>query len=308
MNAVYQVAGVSKQAVHQHLTRSAQEQELLEELIVQVDLIREEHPGCGVEKLYYSLQPGWLGRDRFIAIFMELGYRVRTLKNYTRTTVPVHCRYPNLIEGLQVSGPKRVWQSDITYIHVAGRFYYLVFIIDIYSRIIRGYQVSEHLRAEANIAALKMALASVKGSVKGLIHHSDRGSQYIDKGYLKLLEKNQVHVSMGKKAQDNAFAERINGIIKNEYLGYKNINSFKELKRETKKAVHHYNNKRIHGRLPGRMSPVLFEKEWLHLDTQNRPKVIVYADGNPNYRQASSLPVVNPETGPKDLVCPIVNK
>lgn len=307
MNAVYQVAGVSKQAYHQHIRREKLEREKLAELVLQVAILREEHPGCGLEKLYYSLKPDGLGRDKFIAIFMELGYGVKKTKNYRRTTIPVHVQYPNLIEGLLVWDKNRVWQSDITYFEVAGRFYYLVFIIDIYTKVVRGYQVSDHMRAEANIAALKMAFSSTSADVKDMIHHSDRGSQYVDKGYHKQLIKRKARISMGMKAQDNAYAERINGIIKNEYLNYRDITTLQQLKRETKRAVNHYNKKRIHRSLPGRISPVDFENKLLYLRPQNRSKVIVYADGNVKFRQVSNLPEFTPETEPQVHVCPIVN-
>ena len=119
-----------------------------------------------------------------------------------------------------------------------------------------GYAVSESLRAEANIRALKMALHHRRAPQ---IHHSDRGSQYIDKRYVKMLTDEGTQVSMGLQAQDNAYAERINGIIKNEYLKKKKIGSFSSLRSELKKAVEHYNNKRIHRSLPQRMTPLQFE-------------------------------------------------
>lgn len=163
------------------------------------------------------------------------------------------------------------------------------------------------MRAEANVAALKMAFKSTSADLKDMIHHSDRGSQYVDKKYQKELTNRRIMISMGMKAQDNAYAERINGIIKNEYLNYRDITSFQQLKTETKKAVNHYNHKRIHRNLPGRISPVAFEKKLLHLSPQNRPKVIVYAEGNFKFREVSNLPEFTPETEPQVHVCPMVN-
>jgi hypothetical protein len=305
MNALYEIAGVSKQAVHKYLNSEDEWSEKIIELQVQVDEIRAIHSGCGLEKLYDTLQPSWLGRDRFIAAFMDLGYRVVKRPNFIRTTIPTALKYPNLIKGLLVWSENRVWQSDITYFEVSGQFYYIVFIIDIYTKIIRGYQVSDHMRAEANIAALKMALKGAK-NVDGLIHHSDRGSQFVDNEYRNLLSGNGIHISMGVIAKDNAYAERINGIIKNEYLKDKKINSFKDLCRETKIAVDHYNYKRIHRHLPGKKTPKQFQMELLDLSTQNRPKVIVYTEGNSKTRAALSRPGFNPETEPQVHVCPMV--
>lgn len=305
MNAVYQISGVSKQAVHKHNSRVNDYEFKLIELITQVEEIRSIHPGCGLEKLYDSLRPEWLGRDKFISIFMKLGYRVRRVKNYKRTTFSSRIYYPNLIEGLLVLDKNCVWQTDITYYEVGDRFFYLIFIIDIYTKVIRGYQISNHMRAEANLEALKMALKEAKG-VKGLIHHSDRGSQFTDNDYRDLLKRHQFHLSMGLIAQENAYAERINGIIKNEYLKYKTIGSFNDLRKEVNIAVEHYNNKRIHRHLPGKQSPRQFEKQLLNLSTQNRPKVIVYAEGNSKIRAALSRPDFYPETEPQVHVCPMV--
>jgi hypothetical protein len=253
---LYRQLGISKQAVHQYHIRQQAFDEKMAGLVVEVDELRQEHPGCGVEKMYYTLKPDFIGRDRFIETFMDLGYRVKRIKNYHRTTIPCWLKYPSLIEGLVVSDTNMVWQSDITYFELGSRFYYIVFILDVYSRKIVGYAVSQSLRAEANIRALKMALKYRKAPQ---VHHSDRGSQYIDKRYVKILTDQGTQISMGLQAQDNAYAERINGIIKNEYLKKKTITTFSSLRSALKRAVDHYNNKRIHRSLPQRMTPVQFE-------------------------------------------------
>jgi putative transposase len=305
MNAVYKISGVTKQAFHKHVNGQKDRSEQLSELQIQLDEIRSVHPGCGLEKAYDTLKPTWLGRDKFISTFMDMGYRVKKKVNFTRTTIPTWIRYPDLIKGLLVWDKNRVWQTDITYFQVAGSFCYIVFIIDIYTKVIRGYQVSDHMRAEANLKAVQMALRGAK-EINELIHHSDRGSQYVDTRYREYLSEHGIRVSMGLIAQDNAYAERINGIIKNEYLHYRNIRTLADLKKEVKRAVAHYNEKRIHRHLPGKQSPLTFERQLLHLTTQNRPKVVVYTEGNAKIRAASSRPDFNPETRPQDHVCPMV--
>src|SRR5882724_4205556 len=100
MNAIYKVSGVSKQAVHQHIRDQNDWSERLSELRDQADEIRSIHSGCGLEKLYDTLRPSWMGRDKFISTFMDLGYRVSKKVRFTRTTFPTTLRYPNLIEGL----------------------------------------------------------------------------------------------------------------------------------------------------------------------------------------------------------------
>ncbi|MFD0933557.1 transposase [Psychroflexus salinarum] len=158
--------------------------------------------------MYKTLKPKYMGRDKFCEIFMDLGYRIRTIKNYRRTTIPTHLNYPNLIEGMMVTRACQVLQSDITYFDIEGTFYYLVFIIDVYTREILGYNVSNNMRKESNIKALKMALKQISPSeAKDMVHHSDRSSQYGSTAYKRMLSDAEIKLSMGMKAQDNAFAE-----------------------------------------------------------------------------------------------------
>ena len=238
---------------------------------------------------------------------MDLGYRVRRIKNYIRTTVPVWFNYPNLIKGMSVTKPYQVLQSDITYFDIDGEFYYLVFIIDVYTREILGYNAGNNMRVECNIEALKMALNKIpKSHLKTMIHHSDRGSQYGGKEYVKLLKDKGIEISMGEIAQDNAFAERVNGTIKNEYLKLWHIPDFKTLKKKTKQAVNHYNQKRLHQAFKNEYSPMEFKKSLLDLKTQERPKVIIYAEGNYKVKVASSHLDFNPREEPQAHNCPIV--
>jgi transposase InsO family protein len=275
------------------------------DLITQADILREEHPGCGVEKMYKTLEPKYIGRDKFCEIFMDLGYRIRTIKNYRRTTIPTHLNYPNLIEGMMVTRPCQVLQSDITYFDIEGKFYYLVFIIDVYTREILGYNVSNNMRKESNIKALKMALKQVNPSeAKEMIHHSDRGSQYGSTAYKRILRDAGIKLSMGMKAQDNAFAERVNGTIKNEYLNLWHINNLRNLQVKTKKAVEHYNTKRQHDNLKGK-TPKEFKSYVLNLNTQKRPMAIIYADGNYKVKVALSHHDFTPKKVPQAHNCPI---
>jgi len=256
LNSLYGVVGVSKQAVAQYDARQRAFDAKMARLVVEADELRGEHPGCGVEKMYDTLKPNFVGRDRFVEAFMALGYRLKRRKNYRRTTYASKVYYPNLIKGMEVNGPSVIWQSDITYLRVGDRFYYAVFIIDVYTKRIVGYSVSDHMRATANLRALKMAL---KGHGAPRVHHSDRGSQYIYKEYTDLLESSGCAISMAKTAQDNAYAERINRTIKNDYIELWKPKDFGQLKRMMKKAVNHYNTKRPHNGI-GKMSPMDFER------------------------------------------------
>lgn len=307
MSDIYQITGITKQGFHQQEQRGRLFNERLSILLIEVDDLRKEHPGCGIEKMYDTLLPGWLGRDRFVDIFMQLGYRVKPIRNYTRTTFPTCFKYKNLIEGLLLWDKNQLWQSDITYFKVGANYCYIVFIIDAYTKQILGFQASNHMRAEANIAALKMAIKNSGKSIKGLIHHSDRGSQYGDNKYTNLLIDSGSYISMGLIATENAYAERINGTIKNEYLKYWIIKDLATLKRMLKRAVNHYNNKRIHRSLPQKSTPNGFEKDILTLYSQKRPTEMVYAEGNRKIKEASSLLDLLPEKTLWFPVCPIVN-
>lgn len=235
----------------------------LDELIILMDILRSQHPGCGLEKAYDTLAPAFIGRDRFVDKFMKFGYGVKIKKRKIKTTWPGSYKYENLIEGMIVNYFNQVVQSDITYILVNEIFYYAVFIIDVYSKRIVGHQVSTNMRTQANIKALKqMIKLRGKSSMAGCIHHSDRGSQYGSTKYRDLLKSSDCFLSMDLSAEKNAYAERINGIIKNEYLEFWRMNSFKDLKSCVNKAVKHYNEKRIHRHLPGKLSPIKFEEKW----------------------------------------------
>jgi putative transposase len=242
------------------------------ELIAEAEALRKQHPGCGVEKMYHVLQPGFIGRDRFIELMMEVGFRLKRSRNYKRTTYGTKVHYQNLIKGINVSAPSTVWQSDITYIPVGNEFYYAVFIIDVYSKKIVGHQISKSMRAIANVRALEMALRSHKAPD---IHHSDRGSQYIANEYVSMLKSHNTQISMGLIAQDNAYAERINRTIKEEYLTPWKIKTYAQLKSSTSRAVAHYNHKRQHNHLK-RMTPVSFEQRCLTDKTFQKPIITIF--------------------------------
>ena len=272
MNHLYKVLNISKQAVSQYQKRQTIFDEKMNFLLLEAEELRKEHPGCGVEKMYATLKPNFIGRDRFIDAFMELGFRIKKNKNYRRTTFSSRVYYPNLIQSMSVYSPSMIWQSDITYIYVEGKFYYAVFIIDVYTKKIVGYQVSNHMRATANMNAMQMAL---KNNEAPMIHHSDRGSQYNYIEYIKLLKENNCEISMSLSAQDNAYAERINKTIKEEYLNYWKPKTYEDLKKCLEKAVNHYNIKRPHNNL-GKLSPVDFENKWLNSSNDIKPIFTIF--------------------------------
>lgn len=276
MNQLYNTIGISKQGVIQYNTRQKIFDQKVMQMIFEADELREEHPGCGVEKMYYTLKPDFIGRDRFIELMMELGYRLKRKQNYKRTTIASKIYYPNLIKGMQIDRPSMVWQSDITYIPIGTQHYYAVFIIDVYTKKIVGYKVSNHMRAQANMDALKMAL---KDHDAPMIHHSDRGSQYTYKEYVRLLKSNGSQISMALSAHDNAYAERINRTIKEEYLDHWKPQTFNQLKRMMSKAVKNYNTRRIHNNNE-RMSPEKFINHFSLLKPKQRKVMTIFDNEN----------------------------
>ena len=139
-----------------------------------------------------------------------------------------------------------------------------------------------------------------------MIHHSDRGAQYGSSEYIKILRDSGIQISMGLIAQDNAYAERINGTIKGEYLDRWHIDSLQTLKRQTKRAVNHYNERRKHAWFKNELSPKEFKSTLVSLSTQKRPMVIIYAEGNYKVKVASSHRDFNPKKVPQAHNCPIV--
>jgi hypothetical protein len=278
MSKLYKVLGISKQAVFANNKLAIIHEQKLILLLKQAELLRDEHPGCGLEKMYYTLLPDFVGRDAFIELFMDLGFRVRRTKNYRRTTFSSDVYYENLINGLQILSFGDVWQTDITYIEVGDVFYYAVYIIDVYTRVIVGFNAAKSLHAQSNIIALQMA---VNNYWYPKIHHSDRGSQYTSNDYIALLNENGTKISMGKCAQENAYAERINLTIKDEYLKYKTIETYKDLVKENTKAIKNYNEKRIHNNL-NRKTPMQFLKQILNEKNTNSPLLIHDYENHPN--------------------------
>ena len=263
MTAMYSMLGMSRQNVSQKLLRAQNKSVTSQTVVDLADQIRKDHPQMGCRKMYWkSLHQLPMGRDHCERILLDRGFRVRFPMNYKRTTYSIGKLYhPNLIEGLVLNGINQVWQSDITYFEVMNKFYYIVFIQDVYSRRIVGWSVDHSLWADANIRALRKAIGLRKVKLEGLIHHSDRGSQYIDKGYTRLLKDNGIIPSMCQHGWQNAYCERVNGIIKNEYLKHWNLSSFHQLEKAVGRAVNLFNSDRPHWNLPQRLSPTIFEQK-----------------------------------------------
>lgn len=276
MNSLYAECGLSKQG-HWEAVKRERTQRAKEPLYVGfIEDIRELHPGMGLRKMYDQFNPEGIGRDAFIALGLLAGYRIRALETPHKTTKSVKStRYRNLLGDKKFTNVNQLWVSDLFYFPIRGKHYYVVLIMDVYSRRIVGYSASDNMRAENNITALNMALTlrGIKSYKRSLIHHSDRGSQYISDDYTNLLESYQIDISMCMDVLENAHCERVNGTIKNEYLNRWPIDNFYQLQRRLKMAVDNYNN-RLHDSL--KMTPIQFETYVNELDEKLRPSMEVF--------------------------------
>jgi transposase InsO family protein len=260
MNQVYKYCGYSKQAFHQKMDRKLKEREVELLLIPIITELRQEHPGVSARKFYDMVGPVGIGRDKFEALCFQNGLKLSRQRSYRRTTDSTGVvRFPNLVLGREFTAVNQAWVSDITYYQIGKNFYYLTFIMDLFSRTIVGYSVSKRLSTEqTTLIALKAALKD-RNVEEGVIFHSDGGGQYYCKDFLELTGKYKMKNSMCEMAYENPHAERINGTIKNQYLKGYNPRNFAELKRQTDRAVNNYNNVRPHDSLK-RKTPLGFEK------------------------------------------------
>lgn len=246
--------GVTKQAYYKRKRREEREALGVELVVQEVLSIRAKQKRIGGRKLLHMTEEFraghgiTLGRDAFFEVLREHSLLVRRRRTRKpRTTDSTHRlrRYPNLIREFVPGGANELWVSDITYLSVGAGFAYLSLVTDAYSRKIVGYHLNRDLTAEGPVMALKKAL-SLNPEHKGLIHHSDRGTQYCSSEYITLLTDG-VRVSMTEKGDplENAIAERVNGILKAELLEIR-YDSFRPAQREVARAVSIYNFQRPH--------------------------------------------------------------
>lgn len=232
------------------------QQEVFEsELIVQEVLRhRRLQPRAGTRKLLIMLQ-GFvkmhqinLGRDGLFSLLREHDLLIRKRKRKAVTTFSKHWlkKYPNLIKGFVPLAPNLLLVSDITYIVVAEEFAYLSLITDAYSHKIAGFYLSRTLEAKGSVIALNMALKNCTDT-SNLIHHSDRGVQYCCADYVNVLQNKNIKISMTENGDplENAIAERVNGILKEELLQVK-YDSFVAAQKSVAKAIAVYNSVRLH--------------------------------------------------------------
>ena len=254
-NTLCLLLGYSRQAFYQQkkvIERATLQNELI---LQQVLLIRTRQKRIGVRKLFVMLQTFFkthhisIGRDALFELLADHNLLVRRRsRKIPRTTFSDHWmrKYPNLIIGMSVKHPNSLWVSDITYITLSEGPAYLALVTDAYSRMIIGYSLNKDLCAEGCVKALKMAIRQLPDRAD-VIHHSDRGSQYCSFEYVNQLTRKHIAISMTQNSdpRENAIAERVNGIIKQEFLAASYI-SFAQASESVKEAISIYNHERPH--------------------------------------------------------------
>jgi putative transposase len=217
---------------------------------------RAEQSRLGVRKLYHLIGPELqaagvkMGRDRLFAELAKAGLLVeRKRSEWPRTThVDAHLpAFKNLIRRCKLTGPNQVWVADITYIRTREGFMYLGLITDKWSRKIVGFHLGETLETADTLKALAMALKGLKGAQRP-VHHSDRGCQYASHAYVQRAQEAGLQMSMTEKnhSAENAVAERVNGILKQEYCLDANFEDRPEARKAAHSGIHLYNHRRPH--------------------------------------------------------------
>lgn len=291
--------GITRQAFYKQGWKITTVEKKHDLILQKIEQIRISHPRIGTRKLYDKLQPFFsehsikIGRDALFNLLYCNHLLIRKRRRRVNTTNSFHKyrKYPNLIKDVEAITINHIWVSDITYWKIGSSFLYISFITDTYSRKIVGYNVAETLETEHTLKALKMALSNKEKSAHQLIHHSDRGIQYCSNNYIDLLTKNEIKISMSENGDplENAIAERVNGIIKQEYLAYYKVQNIEQARRVLTSSVQLYNNDRPH------MSISNLTPNYVHRSKQslklNRKWKNYYPESNKNVNQNQDLGV-----------------
>jgi hypothetical protein len=278
MEMLYCVAEIKRQDYFCQQKRQINQTFIETRTIEMVQAIRERHPAMGARLMFHALNITSMGINRFERLISESGLGIERKKLWIKTTNSNHnyFKYSNLANGLELNGIDQLWVSDITYWIDGQTHYYLLFIMDVYSRRILGYTASQNMYAINNLKALESSFQIRQVNwFEQLMHHSDKGSQYCSLGYVKVLKKAKITISMAGNSLENPYAERLNGIIKNNYLRYFDTSSFAKLSKSLDRAVWLYNNEKPHSEL-GNMSPVNFEKMLLQQNINERKTMVLH--------------------------------
>ena len=268
--------GLSRQVYYRSIRSSKRRKAIAQNVVEMVQEVRVRMPRIGTRKLYFMLEDKLrelgVGRDMLFRILKANHMLIVPKRSYHITTFSHHRfkKHKNLIERLIPERPEQVWVSDITYIGSRDNPMYLALVTDAYSKRIVGYQVSNTLETKGSVKALKMAIKERRYPDNKLIHHSDRGFQYCSREYQKMLIKGNIECSMTESYDPyaNAVAERVNGILKQEFIGHNMKMELPLMKSLVKNSIDIYNAHRPH------LSCYMRTPNQMH--QQNRIKIKTY--------------------------------
>ena len=292
---VCRLLGITRQAYYQHFWQQGSIG--IEEGLVlsQIASIRKDHRAMGGRKLYELLQPFFLehqikmGRDGLFNLLASNNLLVKKKRRRYLTTFSNHWmrKWPNLIRQMEITRTNQLWVSDITYWKVADTYLYVSLITDAYSHKVVGYHLAKTLESIETMRALQMAMKGLPDQLsEPLVHHSDRGAQYCSENYVKLLQDKGIGISMTENGDplENAIAERINGILKEEYLNHYQTDNTSQAVEQLDQAVRLYNEQRPHFSI-GLLTPNLVhskniktEKLWKNYYNKKRKIVNLFQD------------------------------
>lgn len=262
IQAICDVIGYSRSRYYYQPNEAKQEKE--GELKKAISDVAGRYPTYGYRRITKQLQrEGWVvNHKRISRIMREMGLLAKKRVRRKRTTNSVHGykRYPNLVKQLVVVRPEQVWVADITYIRLREEFVYLAVLMDVFTRSIRGWHLDRTMEKSLTITALEKAFERYIPE----IHHSDQGVQYAANDYVKMLEDNEIDISMAGvgKAYENGYAERLMRTIKEEEVDLSEYRNFNEVYERIEAFLEEvYMNKRIHSSL-SYLTPTEFEEQW----------------------------------------------
>lgn len=261
MKSLLEWTGISREGVHQAIR--AEHERSMDSLrtLELADMVRQDHPGMScrdVHRCKVLVMPR--GRDWTEQFLLGHGYGVkRPRRSFTKSDENY---VQNVIEGLSVHRANQLWQTDITYVWANKRWYFVSFILDVYTRQILALHCSKDLTSKSQSDCLAKAVRKIgRANLKDLIVHTDRGVQYSCEHYKKWLSRRNIRHSMARYAYENAYCERVHRTIKYNYLKYYTLDSYKALQSGVTRAVKMYNTGKPHGGLPAHSYPDQFAKE-----------------------------------------------
>lgn len=277
MESLYRSIGYSKQGYHQQVHRDAGKHETKEEVLKKVRATRMIYPVLGSRRTHKTARIEEMGITRFEQLMREEGLTIKRKRKWIKTTESSgqHHIYPNLTNGIKINGINELVAGDLTYLINSTGVYYIFLLSDVYSLRIVGWAASQKKSSWFAQNALER-MVDLRGTdqLRNLIHHTDKGNEYRSNEYIGRLRELGIEISMAQDCIENGYAERMNGIIKNDFLAYSDCSSLNKIRSSLEKSI------KRHEALPSQhrfnMSPIEFEQWTTSLPCHERPIVEMF--------------------------------